>query len=46
MVLQVDGILAAVDCTKEQALGQRYDVKGYPTGILHFINLLPDNSIG
>jgi len=27
----VDGILAAVDCTKEQALAKRYDVSGFPT---------------
>ena len=25
------GVLAAVDATKESALGSRYDVKGYPT---------------
>eukprot|EP00795_Rhopilema_esculentum_P014183 gene14183-5188_t len=27
----VDGILAAVDCTKEQSLGKKYDISGFPT---------------
>ena len=29
---QIDGILAAVDCTKEQSLAKRYDISGFPTG--------------
>jgi len=26
------GSLAAVDATKEQAIGKKYEVKGYPSG--------------
>lgn len=32
--VQIDGILAAVDCTKEQQLAKRFDISGFPTGIL------------
>ena len=28
----IDGTLAAVDSTKEKALGEKYKVKGFPTG--------------
>lgn len=29
--LEVGGVLAAVDATKEEALGKKYDVTGFPT---------------
>ena len=31
-VFQVEGILAAIDTTKEKKLGDRFKIKGFPTG--------------
>lgn len=30
-IVQIVGVLAAVDATKEPALGKRFEVQGYPT---------------
>lgn len=34
---EVPGILAAVDATKEERLGKRYEIKGYPS-LRYFVN--------
>lgn len=36
-ILQIPGVLAALDATKESSIGVQYGVKGYPT-IKYFAN--------
>ena len=31
-LFQIPGVLAAVDATKEQEIGKRYKIEGFPTG--------------
>lgn len=36
-IVQIPGVLAALDATKEAEIGSRFNVKGYPT-VKYFVN--------
>ena len=40
-LMQVRGVLAAVDCTKQKSLAEKFEIRGFPTG-----KLIPYGAMG